>query len=205
VGIQDLTPELAKEFGAPESGGALVTQVTEKSAAAEAGLKSGDVIVEFDDKPVPDSRRLRLMVARISPGAKATVKVLHQGNEKTFKVTLGEAPDQTKGEPAESGGEAPDEVLKDVGVGDIDAPTRRQFNLPPDLKGALVTEVAPDSPAFDAGLRPGDVIQEVNRKRIETAEEAVKATKNVKNKRVLLRVWREGSSRFLVVDENQGN
>jgi len=205
VAIQDLTPELAKEFGAPETGGALVTDVTGKSAAAEAGLKSGDVIIEFDDKPVPDSRRLRLLVARSSPGTKAIVKLLRQGKEKTFKVTLGEAPDQTKGEPAESGGEAPDEVLKDVGVGEIDAATRRQFNLPPELKGALVTEVAPDSPAFEAGLRPGDVIQEVNRKRIETAEEAVKATKNVKNKRVLLRVWREGSSRFLVVDENPGN
>jgi len=145
------------------------------------------------------------MIARSSPGAKATVKVLRQGKEKVFKVTLGEAPDQTKGEPAESRGEGPDEVLKEVGVGDINAATRRQFNLPPDLKGALVTEVAPDSPAFEAGLRPGDVIQEINRKWTETAEEAVNATKNVKNKRVLLRVWREGISRFLVVDESKGN
>jgi len=95
VGIQDITPALAQEFNIPEEGkGALVTDVTENSAAADAGIKTGDVIVEFNGKPVSDSRNLKLMVGQVTPGTKAEAKVLRQGKEKSFELTLKEAPDQ---------------------------------------------------------------------------------------------------------------
>src|SRR6185369_12358595 len=95
VSIQDITPELARQFNlSSDAAGALVSGVTEKSAAAEAGLKSGDVIIEFDGKPVQDSRDLKLMVGRTSPGAKVSVKVLSDGKEKSLQVALKEMPDR---------------------------------------------------------------------------------------------------------------
>jgi len=203
VGIQDLTPELAKEFDSPEARGALVGQVEPKGAAAEAGLKSGDVIVEFNGKPVPDSRQLRLTIARTSPGTKVELKVLRQGKLKTFNVTLKEMPDRPLAAGGTTPDEAADEVLKGVAVADLDVATRRQFNVPPDVQGALVTSVPADSPAQEAGLRVGDVIQEINRRAIQDAQEAIAATRNVRHKRLLLRVWSDGTTRFLVVDEGK--
>ncbi len=203
VGIQDLTTELAKEFDAPDTKGALVGQVEAKGAAADAGLKSGDIITEFNGKPVSDSRQFRLLVAQTPPGTKAELKALRQGKPRTFTVTLKELPERALArggaEPQTEG----DEVLKDVAVTGLTPALRRQFNVPDDVQGALVSEVAPDSVAFEAGLRPGDVLLEINRKPIRNAQDAVAATRGVKSKRVLLHLWRDGSTRFLVVDEGK--
>jgi serine protease Do len=206
VMIQDLTPDLAKEFDMAEQPGALVSGVTEKSAAAEAGLKSGDVIVEFNGKPIQDSRQLRLLASKTSPGTKVEVKVLRHGKEKTFSVTLKELPDQmakAKGERDEESSSTSD-ALDGVEVGDITPAARRQFELPGDLKGALVTRVDPESVASEKGLKPGDVIEEINRKPVANADEAVEASKHVKNKRSLLRIWSRGGSHYVVVDESKG-
>lgn len=176
IAIQDLTPELTKEFDAPDGTGALVSSVEPKSAAAEAGRKSGDAITAFDGKPVPNCKQLRLMVAGTAPGTKVKLKLLRQGKPRTITVTLKEMSAAKTG-----GGEgSPDEV-----------------------QGALVSEVAPDSVALEVGLRVGDVIQEVNKKPVRNAEDAVEATHNVPGKCVLLRVWSQGGSRFLIVDEGK--
>ncbi len=204
VSIQDLTPELAKEFNVPETGGALVGEVTPKSAAAQAGLQSGDVITAINGQPVKDSRSLKLMVGRFAPGAKVNVKALRDGKAKDFTVTLKEMSDkQTASAGKEYQGESSDEALKGVGVADLEAAARRQFNIPDQVKGAIVTEVDPDSAAYDAGLRQGDVIMEVNRKPVTSAEEAVGATQHVSGKKVLVRVWSHGGSRYVVVDESK--
>jgi serine protease Do len=203
VRIQDLTPALAQEFNAPDERGALIGEVEENSAAAEAGLRSGDVIIEFNGKPVQDSTQLRLMVSQTAPGTTGSVKILRQGKERTFKVTLKAMLDQeastSKGGPAE----ASEDALTGVTVTDLDSPARRQFNVPTGVRGALVTEVEEDSVAYEAGLRPGDVIQEINRRPITNAEEAVAACKGLKDKRILLRVFSRIGSRYLVVDESK--
>jgi serine protease Do len=80
---------------------------------------------------------------------------------------------------------------------------RQQFELPANVKGVVVTDVDPGSPSAEAGLRPGDVIQEINRKPVRTAEEAVRMTEKADEKTSLLRVWRGGGSRYVVVDENK--
>src|SRR5947207_1108528 len=95
VKLQDLTPEFAQQFNVPEnSSGALIAEVTEKSAAAEAGLKSGDVIIELNGSPVKDGRALQLMVGRLAPGDKVAVKILRDGKEKTMTGTLKEMPEE---------------------------------------------------------------------------------------------------------------
>jgi serine protease Do len=203
VMIQDVTPELAKTFNLKETTGALIGEVTEDSAAAEAGLKPGDVITEFNGKKIRDGRSLRNNAGLLSPGTKTDVKVLRDGKERTFKVALRELPGEKATASNGSAGEGAEEVLAGVGVGDLTPELRQQLKLPPHVKGAIITDIAPNSAAYDAGLREGDVIQEINRRPIASAEEAVKATSNVKERRTLVRAWGNGGSRFIVVDETK--
>ncbi|HUR45876.1 MAG TPA: DegQ family serine endoprotease [Candidatus Saccharimonadales bacterium] len=204
VNIQDLTPALAKEFNLKDNNGAVVSDVSPRSPAEKAGVKSGDVITAFNGKEVRDSRHLKLQVAQVHPGKTVPVKVLRDGKEKTLNVTVKELPGN---ELASNKGHDKDanssDSLDGVAVGDLDGNARSQLKVPGSVKGALVTEVDPNSAAYEAGLREGDVIQEINRKPVAGAEDAVKLTEKVKDKRTLLRVWSKGGSRFMVVDENK--
>jgi serine protease Do len=204
VHLQDLTSDLAKEFNTPDSGGVLVTDVEPGSPAERAGLKPRDVITSLDGKPVTDGRGLKLMVGRMAPGAKAEVKVLRDGKEKDFTVTLKEFTDKDQAS-AKGGHEAenPDELLKGVGVTDLTPDVRQQLEIPASVQGALVTEVDPESVAAEKGLRVGDVIQEINHKPIKNAEDAEAVTQHVKDKKALVRVWSHGNSRYVVVDESE--
>ncbi|MEW6160832.1 MAG: DegQ family serine endoprotease [Verrucomicrobiota bacterium] len=202
VNIQDLTPTLAQEFNVDETHGALVAEVTPRSPAEKAGLKSGDVIVEFNGKSVRDSRTLKLQVAQTPPGEKVPVKVLREGRTKTLEVVLKEFPSDQALAKSRSNDRDAEEQLKGVTVTDIDPAARRQFGLPRELQGALVTQVKPDSAAFEAGLREGDVITEINRRPVTSAEEALELSEQAKGDRFLLRVWSRGGNRYVVVDES---
>ena len=122
--------------------------------------------------------------------------------ESKKEVSAAGAKDEKKPDAAKKA-EDDNGTLNGVTVGDVDRAARQQFDLPGNLKGAVVTDVAPDSPAAEAGLRPGDVILEINRKPVHNAEEAVKLTEKTDTKTSLLRVWRNGGSQFVVVDESR--
>lgn len=201
--IQDVSPALAKEFKLEDRRGALVGDVTRRSPAERAGLKSGDVVVEYDAKPVKDSRRLRLEVARTRPGAEVPVKVVRDGTLRLLTVTVKELPGSEYSSNNIS--PPPDDTsrLSGVGVVNLNNQARRQYRLPAELSGALVTDVRPDSAAAEAGLRPGDVVQEVNRTPVRNAADLIEITANADNKQILLRVWRTGGSRYVVVDESE--
>ncbi|MEI7730155.1 MAG: DegQ family serine endoprotease [Verrucomicrobiota bacterium] len=203
VAIQDLTPELAKQFSLNDAKGALVGEVTANSAAAEAGLKDGDIITGINGKEVRDSRHLRLTVAQLKPGNKVELKLMRDGKEKTVKATLKTLPEARVAAASQPNGSTPGEALDGVAVTDLSPALRQQFKLPPALKGALITDVAPNSASFEAGLRPGMVLQEINRKSVTSAEDAVNLTKNVKEKQTLVRLWANGGSRYIVVDETK--
>src|SRR2546430_775953 len=204
VGIKDLTPELARQFKVPDNaGGALVTQLEDRSAAAEAGVQSGDVIIELNGTPVKDRRNLQLMVGRLSPGDKVSLKVLRDGKEKTFTVTLKEMPEQKLASANNEPGDNESDALNGVTVGDIDSTARSRFNIPDRVKGALITDVDADSASYEAGLRPGDVLQEIDHKRVTNAAEAVEVSKHVKTKQVLVRFWSRGGNAHLAVDEGK--
>jgi len=205
VNIQDLTPALAKEFGVKESNGALVAGVTPKSPAEKAGLRDGDVIAEFNGKPVKGSRQLKLQVAQTAPGTTVPVKLLRDGKAKTLDVTVKELPgtERASNERHSDAGDS-GEALQGVAVADLDAATRQQLKLPANVSGVVVTQVDPNSAAFEAGIREGDLLVEINRKPVTSAEDAVELTQNVKGKRTLVRVWSKGGSRYVVVDESQG-
>lgn len=205
VNLQPLTPDLAERLEFKDQGGALITEVMEGTPAAEAGIKPGDLVVEFNGKKVADYRQLRLMVSQTAPKTKAAFKVFRDGKTRTVNVTLAELPTQRTlsgflrpGDEMEGGEKA--ETLEGVEVGDLDSRSRRQFNIPAHVRGALVTNVEAESNAFADGLRTGDVLLEIERKPVTNADEAVELSNNFEGNKVLLRVWSRGSTKYLFVN-----
>ena len=203
VMIQNVTPALADEFKLKDSKGALIGDVVEGGPAAKAGFKPGDVIVEYDGKKVTDSRHLQLHVADTKPGTTVPVEILRNGESKTLQVTVKQLPGTEQLAEDNSHDNGDTEALKGVAVSDIDPQARREFNIPKDVQGAVVTQVEPGSAAAEAGLKPGVVIQDINHRPVTNSEDAIKLTAKASSKRTLLRVWENGGSRFIVVDESK--
>jgi serine protease Do len=201
--IQPLTPALAKAFNVHESKGALVASVSPKSPAAKAGLKEGDVITEFNGKPVADSKQLRLMVAQTAPNTKAEVTYERSGQQRETTVTLGElhgdelAQAQGRGAPETNAGRGG--YIDGLQVSELDQQTRRQLNLPKEVDGLVVTDVELGSPAERAGLQAGDVIEEANRQPARSVRDIQARLKNQTGS-ILLRVWSNGASHFVVLE-----
>ncbi len=206
--MQPLDEKLAKEFNAPSRDGILVAEVAPGGGAAKAGVKDGDVIVELNGKPVDDIPSFRNTVANMMPGAKVELKIFRAGKAQNITVTLAErgANGLALGAPSPAGpapAKAPD-VLDGVTVADVNPEFRKRFNIGDDVKGALVTQVNPDSACADADVRAGDVIVDIDGKKIASADEAVKLSEEVKAKSsVRLRISRKGATQFVVVEERK--
>ncbi len=202
INIQNITPALVDSFNLKTREGALVAEVTPDSPAAQAGIKSGDVITRVNGQPVTDSGNLALTVSGQGPGKKLAFDILRDGKEVKLDATTGERP----GSPGAPGGAlaADDDqgVLNGVTVDDLNVDTRQQFNLPPHVHGALVTNVEADSAAARAGISAGDVILEINRHPVKSSQDAVSLSAKTESKKTLLRLWSRGSTLFLVVDES---
>ncbi len=200
--IQDLTPTLAREFKLKEPRGALVGDVMADGPAAKAGFKEGDVVLDYNGKPVPDGRHLRLTVAQTKPGTVVPVRVWRNGAARTLEVTIKPLPGSEELARNTGGKDNKDTgTLNGVTVADLDPQMRREFNIPAGIKGAVVTDVDPGSASAEAGLKAGDVILEINRQPVRSAEEAVRLTEHAKDKHTLVRVWDNGASHYVVVDE----
>ncbi len=136
------------------------------------------------------------------------MKVLRDGSTKTIELKVKELPGAEQLAKHDRSGNLKDDegTLNGVTVSDLDRQARRQFDIPETVNGVLITDVAPDSAAAEAGLKAGDVIQEINHKSVKAAEEAIKLTEKTDTKTTLLRIWSGGASHFVVVDEtNQKN
>ena len=208
VHIQNLTPALADSFTLKDGKGALVSDVEPNGPAAKAGLKAGDIILKLDGKPVTDANELTLAVTATSPGTKVNLEILRDGKTKEIAATTGDR----KGERHLRGGDdlSPENnsgddtgTLNGVAVDDIDAEARQQFEIPARVKGALITNVAPDSAAARAGIHPGDVILEINKHPVHNAQDAVELTTKTESKKTLVKLWSHGNTIFVVVDESE--
>ena len=145
-------------------------------------------------------RSLRFAVAEIRPGTDANVKILRDGKEQTIKVKVGDLPGDDRLARSSSPSENQDEgSLNGVGVSDLTPAARNEFDIPANVRGALVTQVDPNSPSALAGLSPGDVIQEINGKAVRSSEEAVKLTEKTETGKTRLKLWSRGGDRKSVV------
>jgi len=205
---QPVTPEVSEFFKLGERSGALVAEVVEGGPAAAAGIKNGDVITEFNGKKIADPRHLRLTASQTQPKTTVPVKIIRDGKDQTVNVKIAEFPSEEfarSGRRGPPGKQAPDnDTLDGVEVADLDVRSRKQYNIPSNVKaGALVTNVEPDSTSYTAGLRPGDVILEMNRNPINSADDAVELSDKVKGPRVMLRVWSHGATHYVPVDTHK--
>jgi serine protease Do len=206
VSMQEIDAELAKQFDLPTRSGALVAEVVAGSPAEDAGLKPGDIITQLDGKPVKDSRHVKLTVANFAPGQKVRAEVLRDGKKVDVEIKVTTRPPEeslARGDRRGSPDDPDSGTLNGVGVADLDPQTRREFDVKPQIKGALVTSVEPNSASAAAGLQPGDVIQEINRRPVNSADDAIRLTETSESKKTLLRVWSQRGSRYIVVDESE--
>ena len=199
--IQDVNPKLARQFKLGDSKGALIADVTPRGAAEKAGVRSGDVVTEVNGREVRDSQHLKNAVARVRPGETASLRILRDGEAKVIKVKVVERPEDKELAESEPAADAESGTLNGVAVADLDSRTRREFQIPESVKGAVVTSVEPQSAAADAGVQAGDVILEINRHKVAAADEAVRLTEKPEDKTTLLKLWTRRGIKFLVVDE----
>ena len=188
VYIQDLTPELAKALGVRQERGAVVTQVAPNSPAAKAGLKTGDVVTQVDGSPVHNSADLRNTVGLMRIGQTVTLDILRDGKPQRIEVRIEKAKQMKL-----AAGEI-NKRLQGAELGNI-SPDNPQYS---GVEGVLVLKVAPDSPAWEAGLRQGDVIRSVNRQPVRSVAELEAAVKKSSDG-LLLNIQRDGGALFLLL------
>jgi serine protease Do len=196
---QDVTPTMAKAFGVSEARGALVGDITPDGPAAHSDLKKGDIILAINGQPVADANQLRLQIGMMSPSANVKLKVLRDGKTQEVGVQLREFPNKAE-RASLNKSEAPDSALEGVTVENVTPEMARELKLSPATKGVVVDEVSAASRAAEAGLKPGDVIQEANHRAVRSVSDFSSAV-NAKSKDdpILLLVNREGSTVFLTV------
>jgi serine protease Do len=196
VGIQPLTPELARKFGVTDGEGVLVNEVFEKDPAAAAGIMPGDIITKIDGNLVDSPNRLSRIVAGLLPGATAKVEVVRDQQRVMLDVGLTERRDTPI---VASLPYARKEVKLGLDVQDLTAGLAEKFKLR-ESKGVLVTKVEPGSLAQSEGLREGDLIKEVNRAEVGSIGEFTAAIAKLRRgETVLLRVLRENRAFYVVL------
>jgi serine protease Do len=209
VTTQALTPDLAKAFKLPQKQtGALVGEVSPNSPAASAGLKEGDIITSFNGKAVNGSRELGLLIAQSSPNRGANVQVLRQGKTKRIKMTLAEVPRakaqehslNTKATRVGDSDNSNESSLDAVEISDLSSEVRQMLEIPAAINGAVVAKVEPGSDSYEAGLRVGDVITDVNGQLVKNADVAIQLCHRTRGGMALLRVWSKDGKHYVAVN-----
>jgi serine protease Do len=190
--IQKVTPDLAKSFNLKDESGALVGDVTPGSPADKVGIKPGDIIIEFDGKPIKEMNELPRLVAAVPVGKTVEVKVLRDGKPQTFKVQVQELDEKQMAA-------APSQNKESLGmsVREFTPELARRFRMDYE-PGILIYQVQEGSPAEEAGIQEGDLIKEVNRKPVKdlkTYQTQIGSLKKGGN--VLFRIKRGGMNLFV--------
>ncbi len=193
IGIQDLDGDLAKLLEVGVTKGVLVTQVEPESPAARAGLEARDVVVSLDGRPLHSSSQLRNNVSLAGPGQTVALEIIRRGTPRTVQVALGELPG-TGRETRRTRQSPGDPSLDGLSLSALDRQARRAHRIPSKIDGALVRGVDRGSTAERAGLRPGDVIVQINNRRVRSVTDAVR---RLKRGAALLMVNRRGRTLFI--------
>jgi serine protease Do len=187
VGIQEVTPSLGKALDLKEKKGALVSQIFKGGPAEKAGIEPGDVILEFDSKEIADSKDLPRMVASTPVGKEVTVKLSRNGKMVDRRLKVGEMEEKTEVAPT------PPQKSLGIAVQNVTPEIAQGLGLKKEA-GVLVAGVEPGSPASEAGIRKGDVIQEINRMPVKNVDDFVQKVEKGKDKDHLLFLIQRGQN-----------
>ena len=205
VTVQPVTSDLATSLGLSEVRGAMVSSVQAGGPADRAGVRRGDIIKSFNGAPVSDSNSLRNMVARTQPGTEVTLTISRDNREQQLRVTLGELPADSSRASRDGGGRGGSNAGSlGMDAEPVTPALQRRYNLPAGTQGLVVTDVDTMGPAADAGLREGDVIQEVNRQPVRSVADLREALRRTGEGRpALLLIQRGDADLFLTVRPRQ--
>ena len=204
VSIQEVTSDLAEEFGVRNLKGALVSRVMKGSPADKAGIRQGDVILQFNGKEVEDTGHLRNMVSQTPISSVVKVRLLRQKKEIDVEVVVAELPrkpaEASPSPEEEAGNNDESSALAGLVVRELTPELAGHFGLDQGEKGVVIVKTDPDSKAYEAGIRPGDILLQINQKNIPTLEAYKKAVGAIRSKdRILLLVRRKGEDLFVTL------
>jgi serine protease Do len=197
VVIQNVDKDLAESFGLKEAGGILISEVQKDSPASAAGLQQGDVIIRLNGARLQDVSDLRNRVALIRPESKAMVEIMRNGREKKIQVSIGEQPANFS---KRSPGSNSDESLDQYGLTlqELTPELAKKFEYE-ENSGLIISNIGSGSSAEEAGLKPGQLVEEVNRKKVSNLKELANALKQSKSDKILLRVRTGNYSTYIVL------
>jgi serine protease Do len=205
IGMNDVTPDNAHFFNLQDATGAIVSQVTPDSPASRVGLHTGDVISQLNGQKILNGSALQVAVSEMAPGTKIALGIIRDAKPLTLNLTVGQF--HGNSEVASNDGEDNQPSGKvGLAVSNLTPEARQQFDIPEQVHGVVVQNVRPASPADDAGIQPGDVILEIDRKPAESASQfADELHQNQDGKDFLMLVWSKGNSSYRTIHSNQSN
>jgi serine protease Do len=203
ININDVTPDNAHFFNLKNASGAIVAQVSPDSPASKGGLKQGDVVTELNGEKVNNASALQVAVSEMAPGTALKLGVVRDGKPMTLDLTVGQYHAKSQ-EASNEGGSGQNKGKIGLAVADLNDQVRQQYNVPDHVRGVVVQQVRPGSAADDAGLQPGDVIMEVDRKPADSANQFVNEVhQSPTGKDLLLLVWSKGNASYRTVHPDQ--
>ena len=193
VGIQNISPDLAKNFNIDKSEGVIVTEIMKDSPAEKAGIKVEDIILAINSEKIKNVTQLTTKIGSTDPGTKINLKILRGGDEKTISITIGEFPADEPQAKAEK------KSIQNLGfsVSDLTPAIQRQYDISDD-EGIVITRVDQTSDAYRAGLREGDLILKLNRKSVNSSDEFYNALQEVESDQPIALYIKRGDQKLFV-------
>jgi serine protease Do len=191
ISVQDLTPEMAEQFQVKEKEGVIVAQIHQGTGAEKAGLASGDIMKSVDDKAIKNTNELIKEIQKKKVGQKVKLNVVRDGKPMTIEVTLTAMPDKPEALKEKEG-----EEKLGARVQELTPQLSARYRISSEIKrGVIIISVEEGSPADELGLQEGDVILEINRKKIETTKDFDRAIKDINlDKGIVFRLHRRGNT-----------
>lgn len=198
ISIQELTPEIGSKFGHGSLKGALVSETQKGGPAEKAGLRRGDIILEYDGKSVEGAAELKNMVAKSRPGSKVPLSVLRKGKNLNFMSLIGEPPGEPEKTAPEPASEIAHGAFSGLNVMTLTEEVSKQLGVDGDAAGVVVTSVQDGSPAGEAGIRKGDVILEIDNTRVSDINDFNRISSGLNAEETVLMFINRGGKRFYI-------
>jgi serine protease Do len=193
--IQDITPELAESFGTKETKGVVVSDVIPDGPAEKGGIKRGDIVESLNGKQIENANMLSRTVAGLKPGSAASLGIIRDGKSSTINLAIGTMPEES---PEKKNVVPKTESAWGITAQNITPELAQKFSVDEKEAGVIITELAAGTPAAEARLRPGDIIKEVNRQKIQNIRDWKQATDKMKTGEPLLLLVKRGTNTFYV-------